>query len=322
VLLLGVSLAVAAVPEGLPAILSVVLALGVQRLARRHAIVKQLASVETLGSASVIATDKTGTLTRAEMTIVRVVTASGTSEVTGVGYGPRGQVQRAGVALVSGEALAEVQAVLSGGSLAGNATWQQAASGAWQIQGDPTEAAFLVAEHKLGATEGRKARFTRLAELPFTSDRKMMSTLEADHAHGDSPVVVTKGAPGEVLARCTHQRVGHATVVLDATMRQRILAEVAALADEHSGGGLPCAGRWRAARRAPRAGAAPGLCRYGGHHRPAACRGGPGHPPGAGRRPAGDHDHGRPPAHGAAHRSRPRHASGGCRSASGCVDRP
>ncbi|MFN9504554.1 MAG: cation-translocating P-type ATPase [Rubrivivax sp.] len=232
VLLLGVSLAVAAVPEGLPAILSVVLALGVQRLARRHAIVKQLASVETLGSASVIATDKTGTLTRAEMTIVRVVTASGTSEVTGVGYGPRGQVQRAGVALVSGEALAEVQAVLSGGSLAGNATWQQAASGAWQIQGDPTEAAFLVAEHKLGATEGRKARFTRLAELPFTSDRKMMSTLEADHAHGDSPVVVTKGAPGEVLARCTHQRVGHATVVLDATMRQRILAEVAALADD------------------------------------------------------------------------------------------
>ena len=231
VLLLGVSLAVAAVPEGLPAMLSVVLALGVQRMARRHAIVKKLASVETLGSASVIATDKTGTLTRAEMTIVSVVTASGTSHVTGVGYAPIGRVERAGVALPAGPQREESVAVLSGGSLAGNAALQQTPGGDWQIQGDPTEAAFLVAEHKLGSKARREQRFTRIGEIPFTSDRKMMSTIEADHDHDGAPVVVTKGAPGVLLARCTQVRVGTATAPLDAAMRQRILADVGKLAD-------------------------------------------------------------------------------------------
>jgi len=231
VLLLGVSLAVAAVPEGLPAIMSVVLALGVQRMARQHAIVKRLAAVETLGSASVIATDKTGTLTRAEMTIVRVVTASGSSNVTGVGYAPTGQVEHAGVALPLGPLREENEAVLSGGSLAGNAELQQTTGGAWAIQGDPTEAAFLVAEQKLGVTARREKRFTRLGEIPFTSDRKMMSTIEADHENGDTPVVITKGAPGVLLARCTEVRVGMVSIPLDNAMRQRILAEVGGLAD-------------------------------------------------------------------------------------------
>jgi len=231
VLLLGVALAVAVVPEGLPAILSMVLALGVQRMARHHAIVKKLASVETLGSATVIATDKTGTLTRAEMTLVRVVTASGTSDVTGVGYEPGGEVQLAGVTLQPGAQHAENVAALSGGSLAGNAAWRRATSGEWQIQGDPTEAAFLVAEHKLGSATRRQQRFTRLGEIPFTSDRKMMSTIEADHEHGDAPVVITKGAPGVLLARCTQVRVGTATRALDDATRQRILDEVDGLAD-------------------------------------------------------------------------------------------
>jgi magnesium-transporting ATPase (P-type) len=231
VLLLGVSLAVAAVPEGLPAILSVVLALGVQRMARRHAIVKKLASVETLGSASVIATDKTGTLTRAEMTIVRVVTASGTSDITGVGYAPTGRVEHAGASLQPGALFDENVVVLSGGSLAGNAELRPTTGGEWAIQGDPTEAAFLVAEQKLGSAARREKRFTRIGEIPFTSDRKMMSTIEADHDHGDAPVVITKGAPGVLLARCTRVRVGTATIELDSAMRQRILADVGALAD-------------------------------------------------------------------------------------------
>ncbi|PTT87728.1 haloacid dehalogenase, partial [Pelomonas sp. HMWF004] len=181
---------------------------------------------------TVIATDKTGTLTRAEMTIVRVVTASGTSDVTGAGYEPAGQVQQAGAALPPGPQHAENVAVLSGGSLAGNAAWRQAAGGEWEIQGDPTEAAFLVAEHKLGSADRRAKRFTRLAEIPFTSDRKMMSTIEADHEHGDAPVVITKGAPGVLLARCTQVRVGTATLALDDATRQRILADVDGLAND------------------------------------------------------------------------------------------
>ncbi|OYT91038.1 MAG: hypothetical protein CFE43_15635 [Burkholderiales bacterium PBB3] len=112
VLLLGVSLAVAAVPEGLPAVLTVVLALGVQRMAQLNAIVKKLSSVETLGSATVIASDKTGTLTRAEMTIVRLMTASGSTEVTGVGYASVGQVEQAGVPLAERGDLHAEQLVL------------------------------------------------------------------------------------------------------------------------------------------------------------------------------------------------------------------
>ena len=231
VLMLGVSLAVAAVPEGLPAILSVVLALGVQRMARRHAIVKKLSSVETLGAASVIATDKTGTLTRAEMTIVRVATASGTSDISGVGYAPDGQVAHGGKPLRTGALFDENVTVLGGGSLAGNANLRQTEGGDWEVQGDPTEAAFLVAELKLGTSTRREKRFSRLGEIPFTSDRKMMSTIEADHDHGGAPVVITKGAPGVVLALCDRMRIGTAIVPLDSVLRQRILADVGTLAD-------------------------------------------------------------------------------------------
>ncbi len=151
VLLLGVSLAVAAVPEGLPAILSLVLAIGVQRMASRSAIVKKLSSVETLGSASVICTDKTGTLTRSEMAIERVMTASGCSCPEGVGYEPVGDIRHQGRLVEPGPLHSELVLMLSGGSLAGNADLRQQADGSWVIQGDPTEAAFLVAERKLGA---------------------------------------------------------------------------------------------------------------------------------------------------------------------------
>ena len=231
VLLLGVSLAVAAVPEGLPAILSVVLALGVQRMARHNAIVKHLSSVETLGSASVICSDKTGTLTRSEMTIERVMTLSGATNVTGVGYAPEGQVEHQGAPLESGPLLAEQVVVLGGGSLAGNADLRQAAGGGWEIHGDPTEAAFLVAERKLGVTERRQQRFERVAEIPFTSERKMMSSIERDHEHGDALVIVTKGAPDVLLQRCTQARVGMDVVALDDALRARILADVDSLTD-------------------------------------------------------------------------------------------
>ncbi len=234
VLLLGVSLAVAAVPEGLPAVLSVVLALGVQRMAKHNAIVKNLSSVETLGSASVICTDKTGTLTRAEMTIERIITASGGTVVSGIGYAPDGDVKHNGADLIDGPLQQEQIVLLGGGSLANNAELQQTDTGAWEIHGDPTEAAFLVAERKLaieGATERRQERFERIAEFPFTSDRKMMSTIELDHEHNGQLVLIAKGAPSVLLERCTKIRVGMEIVELTAAIRNQRLNEVDSLAD-------------------------------------------------------------------------------------------
>jgi P-type Ca2+ transporter type 2C len=230
VLLLGVSLAVAAVPEGLPAVLSVVLALGVQRMAAQRAIVKKLSSVETLGSASVICSDKTGTLTRNEMTIQRVVARSGEVAVTGIGYRPEGELRVGDRPLSDGPLLEEVRAVLGGGSLAGDAVLRDD-DGQWTIQGDPTDAAFLVAERKLGIAEDRRARFRRVGEVPFTSERKLMTSIEADAARQGRIAVVTKGAPDVLLARCTHERVGAAEVELTEARRAEILAAVDRLAE-------------------------------------------------------------------------------------------
>jgi len=231
VLLLGVSLAVAAVPEGLPAILSVVLAIGVKRMADRNAIVKGLASVETLGSASVICSDKTGTLTRSEMTVQHVATASGTSRVTGIGYAPEGRVEHEGEP-AAGALLAEQIVVLSGGSLASNADLRQTSEGVWEIHGDPTEAAFLVAERKLGATARRKRRFERIREIPFTSERKMMSTVAIDHEQNDQAILISKGAPDVLLGRCNRAREHMDVVALDDARRKHILADVDQLSEK------------------------------------------------------------------------------------------
>jgi P-type Ca2+ transporter type 2C len=230
VLLIGVSLAVAAVPEGLPAILSVVLALGVQRMARQNAIVKRLSSVETLGSASVICSDKTGTLTKNEMTIEKVVTPSGEVDVTGSGYTPVGELHVGGQPTRDEVLLDEVHRVLRGGSLANNASLQQDGED-WTIQGDPTEAAFLVAEAKIGRTAARVARFDRVAEIPFTSERKLMTTMHTDAERDGNIAVVTKGAPDVLLARCSHERVAGEIRPLTAERRTELLATVDRLAD-------------------------------------------------------------------------------------------
>ncbi|HET7236621.1 MAG TPA: cation-translocating P-type ATPase, partial [Actinomycetota bacterium] len=230
VLIIGVSLAVAAVPEGLPAILSVVLALGVQRMARENAIVKQLSSVETLGSATAVCSDKTGTLTRNEMTILRVVTRSGEVEVTGVGYRPVGGFVVDGGPLQAGPLRDEVRAVLSLGALASDASVREE-SGEWIVHGDPTEAAFVVAERKAGFIEGLVERFPRVGEVPFSSERKLMSTVHEDAERDGGVVVATKGAPDVLLARCAHERIGERTQPLDDERRGEILAAVDALAD-------------------------------------------------------------------------------------------
>jgi P-type Ca2+ transporter type 2C len=230
VLLVGVSLAVAAVPEGLPAVLSVVLALGVQRMARRRAIVRRLSSVETLGSATVVCSDKTGTLTRNEMTIQTVVTASGEAEVTGSGYRPEGELRAGGRVLEEGPLLDEIRAVLAAGSLTNDAGLREQ-DGEWTIQGDPTEAAFLVAEAKIsGLADARSARFERVGEIPFTSERKLMTTLQADSERAGAVAVVTKGAPDVLLARCTSERVAGELRPLSDARRAELLATVDRLA--------------------------------------------------------------------------------------------
>jgi magnesium-transporting ATPase (P-type) len=242
-LLVGVSLAVAAVPEGLPAIMSVVLALGVQRMAKHNAVVKQLSSVETLGAASIVCTDKTGTLTRNEMTIVRIETASGGVDVTGSGYEPHGRVLVDGQPIEDAELQTAVEVVLGAGSLANNASFALDRTGRWEVLGDPTEAAFLVAERKLGIAEGRIRRFTRVDEVPFTSDRKLMSTLHRDGDFDSGPriehrvasselTMFTKGAPDVLLERCSHERVGDHDVELTDERRRTILGTVDRLADE------------------------------------------------------------------------------------------
>ncbi len=239
-LLVGVSLAVAAVPEGLPAILSVVLALGVQRMARENAIVKRLSSVETLGSASVICTDKTGTLTRNEMTIVRVVTPTATVELTGVGFEPIGHVAHDGKLVTDEALLREVELVLGAGSLANDATLQQSAPGQWSVHGDPTEAAFLVAEEKVAAGARLRRRFERVAEVPFTSERRRMSTVHRDNGPGSDGgsgldgigdyVLIAKGAPDVMLDRCTHERVSDRVEPLTTERRRAISEQVDDLA--------------------------------------------------------------------------------------------
>lgn len=225
-LVVGVSLAVAAVPEGLPAILTVVLALGVQRMAAEQAIVKRLSSVETLGSASVICTDKTGTLTRSEMTIVEIATALGTVGVTGVGYRPVGHLERDGERLDDPALQRAVADVLLTGCYANDARLERA--DAWTIHGDPTEAAFLVAARKIGDAPVVPPR---LDELPFTSERRRMTTL---HRDGDGHLLALKGAPDVVLERCTHERVGDDVVEL--TDRRR--HELAGVADQFAASAL------------------------------------------------------------------------------------
>lgn len=231
-LLLAVSLAVAAVPEGLAAILTVVLALGVQRMAAHNAIVKKLHSVETLGSASVICSDKTGTLTRNEMTVERVVTPSGEVQITGTGYAPEGKmVGIDGGSMADNPQLQhEVVDTLAAGAIANDGDLREE-NGRWEIVGDPTEVALIVAARKTGAMRGYE-RFTRVAEVPFTSERKRMSVIAKDATEGGSLTVFAKGAPDVLLGYCTRIAVSGQVRPLTEGDRQTILATVERLSSE------------------------------------------------------------------------------------------
>jgi Ca2+-transporting ATPase len=226
VLLVGVSLAVAAVPEGLTAITTIVLSLGTLRMARRNVIVRKLSAVETLGSTTVICSDKTGTLTKNEMTVRAVVTASGAVDLTGTGYDPAGEVRRDGQPIADPALLEEVERTLASGELASNAALIRQGD-RWAVQGDPTEGALVVAARKLGAAAERfRARFPRFGEVPFSSERKLMSTAHEDVERAGHALVLSKGAPDVLLARCTDEQVGGGTRPLTGGRREEIARAV------------------------------------------------------------------------------------------------
>jgi P-type Ca2+ transporter type 2C len=240
VLILGVALAVAAVPEGLPAVVTAVLALGVQRMAKRNAIVRHLAAVETLGSANVIASDKTGTLTKNEMTVRVVATASGRVNLSGTGYAPEGKVRRDTARAIAGneqggidDALRiELERALTLGDRANNAELHER-DGRWTVQGDPTEGALVVAARKAGLEdEALDRRFERVGEVPFSSERKLMTTIHTDAQRQERLLVFTKGAPDVLLARCSQELVGEESRPLTAERRAEILRSNEALAGE------------------------------------------------------------------------------------------
>jgi Ca2+-transporting ATPase len=224
VLIFGVALAVAAVPEGLPAVITAVLSMGVQRMARRRAIVRHLGAVETLGSASVIASDKTGTLTRNEMTVREIVTASGRVKLEGSGYVPDGRVCGPGGEPVAGDLRLELERALAVADRANNAVLL-CRDGRWVIEGDPTEGALRVAARKVGLDDARLTeRFSRVGEVPFSSELKLMSTLHTDAETGGRVLLFTKGAPDVLLARCTQEYAAGAERPLSEARRQEILA--------------------------------------------------------------------------------------------------
>jgi P-type Ca2+ transporter type 2C len=224
-LVFGIALAVAVVPEALPAVVTISLALGVQRLVKRRALVRRLAAVETLGSTSVICSDKTGTLTRDEMTARQVWVHGHVVDVTGVGYAPEGAFLHDGAAVAHTGPLHEL---LRAAALASDARLVRD-GGVWRVHGDPTEGALVAAAAKAGLHKADlDARYARVHEIPFASETKRMTTL---HATPDGLVAHTKGAPEVVLADCTSLRATTGVVPLDADGRARIVAAAQTMAD-------------------------------------------------------------------------------------------
>lgn len=200
--LAGVGLAVAAIPEGLPAIMSITLAIGVQRMARRNAIIRRLPAVETLGAVTVICSDKTGTLTRNEMTVRHIATAAGCFEVSGVGYDPHGSFLLEGKDTPPGS-YKDLMETLRAAVLC-NDSARHPVNG--QVSGDPTEAALLVVGMKAGVDPSfERESWPRRDVIPFESVHRFMATLHHDHT--GHAVIYLKGAPERVLELCARQAV-------------------------------------------------------------------------------------------------------------------
>jgi Ca2+-transporting ATPase len=207
-LLFGIALAVAATPEGLLAVITLVQAIGVRRMARRGAILRTLTAVETLGATTVIASDKTGTLTRNEMTVTALLTAAGRTVFSGAGYAPVGGALAADGGPLPEPQQNEVRALLRAAALANNAQLEERPTG-WAIHGDPTEAALLVAAAKVQLdVSALRMQHPRLAETVFSSERRRMSAVHGDVANPAMRTVYAKGALDTLLDRCTGEFAG------------------------------------------------------------------------------------------------------------------
>jgi P-type Ca2+ transporter type 2C len=234
--MIAVSLAIAAVPEGLPAVVTISLALGMQEMIRRHALIRKLSSVETLGSATTICSDKTGTLTQNEMTVTRIWADGQFIGVTGTGYAPKGDFQIDGKTVT----LTNFPAILTTLWLGvlNNDAELSTDSDSVRIVGDPTEAALIVAAEKAGALHADlDEAYPRENEVPFDSERKRMITIHVvrapkiedpspfdNHTYKNWRVIAVKGAPDVVLKLCTrYQMMDDTTAPLDDAARQRIL---------------------------------------------------------------------------------------------------
>jgi Ca2+-transporting ATPase len=198
----SISLAISAVPEGLPAIVTISLALGAREFAKRNAIIRKLSAAEGLGAVTVICSDKTGTLTKGEMTVRKVHVNNKTINVSGVGYEPKGEFQQNN-SPVNPAKDEEISLLLKIGSLCSNAQLEQDEKGSWMIVGDPTEGALVVAAEKAGLSQRTLTeQYPRIGEVPFTSERKRMSTVHLTPEK--RKIALMKGAPETVLERCSH----------------------------------------------------------------------------------------------------------------------
>jgi Ca2+-transporting ATPase len=218
-LIFGIALAVAVVPEALPAVVTISLAIGVQRMVKRNALVRRLPAVETLGSTSIICSDKTGTLTKDEMTVRRIDVAGEAIEVSGAGYEPVGEFLRNGQPIEDSpplERLLQAATLVSDTHIA-----RDESDGFWHVKGDPTEGAIVVAAAKAGMNKDElDGRFARYHEIPFTSETKRMTTL---HRGPSGTIACAKGAPEVLLKACSRQQTSQGDGALDADSRERIL---------------------------------------------------------------------------------------------------
>jgi len=222
-LMVAISLAVAAIPEGLPAVITICLAIGVRRMADRHAVVRHLPAVETLGSTTIICSDKTGTLTRNEMTVLVAWLEGHEYRFSGIGYAPEGEIEHDGVRLTTFSA--GLQELLSIAVLCNDSVLRPEGD-SWAITGDPTEAALVVAGQKGGMNANDfRSRYQRLDVIPFESDTKFMATL--NRIDGENRILL-KGAPETVIDRCgldeAEQQTVHEAMATYARQGMRVIA--------------------------------------------------------------------------------------------------